>query len=94
MIGYEKQIKKMIRETNPGLERRFSTDDAFYFEDFGDAELAKVVVKEATNAGVRAPRNLVKQVVKVLARQRQRPNFGATPHPARARPSRVDRDCM
>ena len=42
MCGYEEQIKKMMLEQNPGLQRRFPLKSAFMFEDFTNDELRKV----------------------------------------------------
>ena len=39
MCGYEEQIKKMLLDQNPGLQRRFPIASAFLFEDFSDSEL-------------------------------------------------------
>ena len=39
MCGYEEQIKKMLLDQNPGLQRRFPLASAFLFEDFSDSEL-------------------------------------------------------
>ncbi|KAL1518601.1 hypothetical protein AB1Y20_002889 [Prymnesium parvum] len=76
LLGYEKQMKKMLREANPGLESRFGLDAAFRFEDFTDKELEQVVLREAERNNLYAPRDLVKVVVKHISRQRFRANFG------------------
>ncbi|KAJ1435044.1 hypothetical protein B484DRAFT_325843 [Ochromonadaceae sp. CCMP2298] len=46
MAGYEKQINKMFRECNEGLSSRFDLKNAFRFEDFADADLERVILKE------------------------------------------------
>jgi Holliday junction resolvasome RuvABC ATP-dependent DNA helicase subunit len=75
LIGYEKQMKKMFREVNPGLTRRFGLDDAFRFEDFSDKDLDRIILKEA--GGLRIKKDPVRtKVIKALAGQRARPNFG------------------
>jgi SpoVK/Ycf46/Vps4 family AAA+-type ATPase len=76
MIGYEKQMKKMFREVNPGLQRRFGLDDAFRFDDFSDKELDRIVLTEAEKNDLRVPRDVRKKVLKALASERSRPNFG------------------
>jgi hypothetical protein len=37
MCGYEKQMRAMIRNQNPGLSSRFSQE--FIFEDYSDAQV-------------------------------------------------------
>ncbi|KOO29726.1 nfx1-type zinc finger-containing protein 1 [Chrysochromulina tobinii] len=75
LIGYEKQMKKMFREVNNGLTRRFGLDDAFRFEDFSDKDLDRIILKEA--GGLRIKMDPVRiKVIKALAGQRARPNFG------------------
>jgi len=96
MIGYEKQIKKMFRETNPGLARRFGLDEPFMFEDFSDAELDRVVQHMVVQSNLQLARDVRKQVVKALSVQRLRPNFGnagtAVALVARAKERLVSRD--
>ena len=70
MIGYEKQMKKMFREVNPGLQRRFGLDDAFRFEDFSDKELDLIVLTEAEKNDLRVSRDVRKKVLKALAAER------------------------
>eukprot|EP00966_Prymnesium_polylepis_P245262 5673638-Prymnesium_polylepis.1 len=76
MIGYEKQMKKMFREVNAGLSRRFGLDDAFRFEDFSDKELERIVLHNATKSTLKLPKDVRKKVLKALGAQRSRPNFG------------------
>ena len=76
LIGYEKQMKKMFREVNAGLTRRFGLKDAFLFDDFDDKALDRVVQSNLKQAGLKAPREVRAMVIKALAAQRARPNFG------------------
>lgn len=76
MIGYEKQMKKMFREANPGLTRRFGLEHAFLFEDFSDTELDRVVNQAVQAAGLIARKKVRMKVIKALGMQRARPNFG------------------
>jgi len=39
LLGYEPEMLKMLRESNPGLQRRFSPESAFRFADFTDDQL-------------------------------------------------------
>ena len=47
LCGYEPQIRQMLLDQNPGLQRRFGLDDAFRFEDFSDDELRRILVSES-----------------------------------------------
>lgn len=76
LLGYETQMKDMIRVQNPGLARRFPPDYAFYFEDYTDAELYKILVESCKSKGIAIPLTVAKKAIEVLARQRQLPNFG------------------
>lgn len=42
-LGYERQMLDMIRESNPGMARRFPPDYAFHFENYTDKELHKIL---------------------------------------------------
>ena len=53
MLGYEEQMLKMLREANPGLQRRFSPESAFLFEDFSDEQLEELLHRTAASAGLR-----------------------------------------
>jgi hypothetical protein len=52
MCGYEEQIKKMLLDQNPGLQRRFPIASAFQFEDFSDAELRQIMVREERKVAI------------------------------------------
>ena len=43
LLGYEKQMREMLRNQNPGLARRFSSDYPFIFEDYKPRELLKIL---------------------------------------------------
>ena len=43
LLGYEKQMREMLRNQNPGLARRFSSDYPFQFEDYKQHELLKIL---------------------------------------------------
>jgi hypothetical protein len=44
MLGYRDQMELMLKNSNPGLERRFALHDAFDFADYTDEELLKILV--------------------------------------------------
>ena len=43
LLGYEKQMREMLRNQNPGLARRFSSDYPFMFEDYTQQELLQIL---------------------------------------------------
>ena len=43
LLGYEPQIREMLRDQNPGLARRFAMDYAFVFEDYKEPELFSIL---------------------------------------------------
>ena len=43
MLGYEKQMREMLRNQNPGLARRFSSDYPFMFDDYNQQELLQIL---------------------------------------------------
>ena len=76
MCGYEPQIRQMLLDQNPGLQRRFGLDNAFRFSDFTDDELRRVLVNLAKKDGLVLARDQANVAVKLLAKQRVKPNFG------------------
>jgi hypothetical protein len=45
MMGYEDQLVKMFRESNPGLASRFNINESFRFKDFSDDEMFAIVTQ-------------------------------------------------
>ena len=43
LLGYEKQMREMLRNQNPGLARRFNSDYPFMFEDYNQKELLDIL---------------------------------------------------
>lgn len=76
LLGYKGQMESMMNHCNPGLARRFPLSDAFYFEDFNDEELRQVLDLKLSKQGLDATEEAKKVAIKVLARERDRPNFG------------------
>ena len=77
LLGYEEQMLKMLREANPGLQRRFSPESAFRFEDFTDAQLEELLHLAARASGLRwSKRAVCKAALGMLVRERIKPNFG------------------
>lgn len=76
LLEYQEQMEEMMNRSNPGLARRFRLSDAFYFEDFSDADLMHVLDFKLKDQGLQATAEAKRTAIEVLARERDRPNFG------------------
>lgn len=61
---------------NPGLSRRFAIENAFYFNDYNDAELLRALEWKLESQQLTATDNAKRVAIEVLSRARNRPNFG------------------
>lgn len=70
-------MMSMLREGNPGLSRRFRSEDAFNFADYTDEQLTVIMMERAKVNHMYITEELARQAVeKVLSKQRSKPNFG------------------
>eukprot|EP00798_Chlamydomonas_sp_ICE-L_P020756 gene20756-27576_t len=76
LLGYEVQMRSMMKHTNPGLARRFQLEHAFVFPDFSDAALIRILMAKARTEGLKLNLDVAKQAVASLAGARAKPNFG------------------
>ncbi|KAH8810584.1 P-loop containing nucleoside triphosphate hydrolase protein [Xylogone sp. PMI_703] len=76
LLGYKEQMEDMMNHSNPGLARRFRLSDAFYFDDFNDSDLMRVLDLKLKQQGLKATDEAKGVAIEVLARERDRPNFG------------------
>ena len=76
LIGYEDQMKQMLREQNPGLGRRFNADYAFRFDDYSDRELLTILQHNLKANDRTATMTFCQQAIKELGAQRVRGGFG------------------
>ncbi|RYP33869.1 hypothetical protein DL768_011074 [Monosporascus sp. mg162] len=76
LLGYQEQMEDMMNHSNPGLARRFRLSDAFYFDDFSDADLMRVLDFKLRKQGLKATEDAKRTAIEVLARERDRPHFG------------------
>jgi len=77
LLGYEEEMKAMMREANSGLQRRFQLDNASYFDDYTDDELADILRLKMNELDVAADFESIMAAVKRLATQRDtQPHFG------------------
>src|SRR5271154_5298311 len=76
LLGYRNEMEEMLENSNPGLARRFPLDYAFEFEDFDDQELRQILERKLKKQGLDATEEAKDVAVGILARARDRPNFG------------------
>ncbi|CAH0051204.1 unnamed protein product [Clonostachys solani] len=76
LLGYDEQMQKMFQNVNPGLSRRFPLASSFVFEDFNDDELSRIFDLKARQCGFKTTGRGKTAALEVLARARNRPNFG------------------
>ncbi len=43
LLGYEEEMEAMLRDSNPGLKRRFQMEQAWRFEDYGKEDLLHIM---------------------------------------------------
>lgn len=76
LLGYRNQMEEMFHIVNPGLSRRFPMSSAFEFEDFNDDELGAILDFKLKQSGFDATDQAKRVAMDMLARARNRPNFG------------------
>lgn len=76
LLGYQEQMENMFQRINPGLSRRFAVDSPFVFEDFDDEALQRILDLKLEASGFAATGQGKRVALEVLARERNRPNFG------------------
>ena len=69
-------MREMLRDSNPGLARRFQIEDAFKFEDYSNEELLEILDMKMRKQGVQAKEKARLAAIEVLEQQRNQPNFG------------------
>ena len=76
LLGYEKEMKQMLKDVNPGFSRRFQLENAFDFPDFADQDLLTILIKKARGNDLVVDVAVAKRAVRKLAKARAKPNFG------------------
>ncbi|GLD99445.1 hypothetical protein PINS_up008164 [Pythium insidiosum] len=76
LVGYEHQMKEMLRTENPGLARRFPIEYAFYFDDYTDQELLDILSALCVRKNVYCPLDVTQSIIHKLSMQRDQANFG------------------
>jgi len=77
LVGYEDQLITMLRESNPGLNRRFNSANPMRFTDFTNEELCRIATAQLRRSGFcNVNFTIVSQIVDHVASLRLLPNFG------------------
>eukprot|EP00967_Tisochrysis_lutea_P125614 scaffold211358_cov15-Tisochrysis_lutea.AAC.2 len=77
LLGYKPEMEEMLRTANPGLARRFQLQSAWQFDDFSKDDLFCIMQSAASsNYGWNLSFDALRAGVKVLEREKRRPNFG------------------
>ncbi|KAL4079908.1 P-loop containing nucleoside triphosphate hydrolase protein [Scleroderma yunnanense] len=76
LLGYKEQMEEMFQNVNPGLARRFPIENAFTFEDFNETQLMQILDHKLKNQDLSATDDAKRVARDLLARMKNRPNFG------------------
>lgn len=76
LLGYEKQMREMLRNQNPGLARRFSADYPFMFEDYSQKELLQILKLVCKKENIILTSKVQQKVIEMLEKQKTQANFG------------------
>ena len=77
LLGYKDEMEDLVRNANPGLQRRFQLDHAFHFDDYDDDALFRILVGQVQKRGRTVSFDAAKTAVRQrLAKDRLRPHFG------------------
>jgi chromosomal replication initiation ATPase DnaA len=76
LLGYESQMLEMLRVQNPGLAPRFPKEYAFYFDDYTDEEMLRILVQLCKERSIKCSKQVYEKIIETLSKQRVSPNFG------------------
>eukprot|EP00762_Andalucia_godoyi_P008529 ANDGO_01319.mRNA.1 Protein cfxQ homolog len=76
LCGYREEMEHLLRVSNPGLARRFPLEKAFYFADFTDDELLRILNNKVQQLGISVSTNAQRVAIEELKKLRCKPNFG------------------
>ncbi|KAF8419087.1 cbxX protein [Tirmania nivea] len=75
MIGYEDKMNDMFLNVNPGLARRFQSDNPFRFEDYDVEHLMEILKHKLEKEELMATDQALNVARAMLARAKMRPSF-------------------
>jgi hypothetical protein len=76
LVGYEESMLQMIRKQNPGLARRLSKENAFYFDDYNENELLEILNLNLKMNEMDADIKYRQKALDVLQGKKAQANFG------------------
>jgi SpoVK/Ycf46/Vps4 family AAA+-type ATPase len=76
LLGYREEMEAMLKNTNPGLSRRFQLEYAFEFPDYDDESLLRILSAKAKSSGLLLDPQVGKRAARSLAKARAKPHFG------------------
>jgi SpoVK/Ycf46/Vps4 family AAA+-type ATPase len=75
MLGYKDEMERML-SSNGGLAGRFQIHDAFYFEDYSNDDLLKLLSLKLKEKNLKAQLQIkVDVITNIIAKQKISPNF-------------------
>ena len=75
LLGYHNELTEMFQNVNPGLSRRFASEDPFRFEDFDLTQLETILELKQKDNDLYASPKAMSIAKEMLDRARMRPNF-------------------
>ena len=76
LLGYKDEMTQFLKNVNPGLSRRFQWENAFYFPDYDDLALVRILISKARANGLKLEVQVAKRAVATLAKSRSKSHFG------------------
>ena len=76
LCGYKDEINALLRDANPGLSRRFRSEDAFRFADYNNAQLTDIMREKVRMYGLSITLPTAQGAIAIVSRERAKPNFG------------------
>lgn len=77
MAGYKPQMDQFFRNANnEGLKRRLNLSEAFFFEDFTDEDIKKVLKMQIVNTGFTCEPSTLDFAVRTISKKRMEEGFG------------------
>jgi SpoVK/Ycf46/Vps4 family AAA+-type ATPase len=76
LLGYNEEMTRFFKNVNPGLSRRFQMENAFYFPDYDDLALVRILISKARSSGLNLDVPVAKRAIASLAKSRSKSHFG------------------
>jgi len=69
-------MESLMRNSNPGLKRRFQPEEAIIFDDYTDGELLKILLLMVRKCGLLIKPVAARDVIRIISQQRRLEGFG------------------